>query len=105
MAKARQGRGRPNVAQLRCIVFVDAVNSTQELVNSREWRGAEVPAANGHATARSLAALYGALATAPGCPKVRGLGFGFGYVMNQMGSDALIDGRAATLFNTIFAAL
>jgi len=30
---------------------------------------------------------------------------GFGYVMNQMGSDALIDGRAATLFNTIFAAL
>src|SRR4029077_9292725 len=33
------------------------------LVNSREWRGAEVPAANGHATARSLAALYGALAS------------------------------------------
>jgi len=30
---------------------------------------------------------------------------GFGYVMNQMGSDALIDGRAATLFNAIFAAL
>ena len=33
------------------------------LVNSRAWRGAEVPAANGHATARALAALYGALAT------------------------------------------
>ena len=32
------------------------------LVNSREWRGAEIPAANGHGTARSLAKLYGALA-------------------------------------------
>ena len=137
------------------------------LVNSREWRGAEVPAANGHATARSLAALYGGLATGGKVNGYRvlteesikrahteqangpdvvlgvvtrwGLGFalsqpavpigpnprtfghpgaggsigfadpdarlGFGYVMNQMGSDALIDGRAATLFNAIFAAL
>jgi CubicO group peptidase (beta-lactamase class C family) len=137
------------------------------LVNGRAWRGAEVPAANGHATARSLAALYGALArdgrvngyqvltpesikrahaeqaigpdvvlgvvtrwglgfalTQPvvpigpnprtfGHPGAGGsIGFadpdarlGFGYVMNQMGSDALIDGRAATLFNAIFAAL
>ncbi len=137
------------------------------LVNSREWRGAEVPAANGHATARSLATLYGALATSGkvngyqvltpesikrahteqangpdvvlGMVSRWGLGFaltqpaapigpnprtfghpgaggsigfadpdarlGFGYVMNQMGSDALIDGRAANLFNTIFAAL
>ncbi len=32
------------------------------LVNTREWRAAELPAANGHATARSLARLYGALA-------------------------------------------
>ncbi len=31
-------------------------------VNSREWRGAEIPAANGHTTARALARLYGALA-------------------------------------------
>jgi CubicO group peptidase (beta-lactamase class C family) len=30
-------------------------------VNSREWRGAEIPAANGHGTARSLARIYGAL--------------------------------------------
>ena len=30
---------------------------------------------------------------------------GFGYAMNQMGADALIDGRAATLFNALFAAL
>jgi CubicO group peptidase (beta-lactamase class C family) len=32
------------------------------VVNSRSWRGAEIPAANGHATARALARLYGALA-------------------------------------------
>src|SRR6266478_356147 len=31
-------------------------------VNSREWRGAEIPAANGHTTGRALARLYGALA-------------------------------------------
>jgi CubicO group peptidase (beta-lactamase class C family) len=32
------------------------------LVNTREWRAAEIPAANGHTTARSLAKLYGVLA-------------------------------------------
>jgi len=32
------------------------------VVNTREWRAAEIPAANGHGTARSLAQLYGALA-------------------------------------------
>jgi CubicO group peptidase (beta-lactamase class C family) len=31
-------------------------------VNSREWRAAEIPAANGHGTARALARIYGALA-------------------------------------------
>lgn len=31
-------------------------------VNSRRWRGAEIPAANAHANARALARLYGALA-------------------------------------------
>jgi len=31
-------------------------------VNSREWRAAEIPAANGHGNARALARLYGALA-------------------------------------------
>jgi CubicO group peptidase (beta-lactamase class C family) len=30
---------------------------------------------------------------------------GFGYTMNQMGSDALIDRRASALFNAMFAAL
>jgi CubicO group peptidase (beta-lactamase class C family) len=32
-------------------------------VNTRAWRAAEVPAANGHGTARGLARVYGALAT------------------------------------------
>jgi CubicO group peptidase (beta-lactamase class C family) len=31
-------------------------------INTREWRGAEIPAANGHGNARGLARLYGALA-------------------------------------------
>jgi CubicO group peptidase (beta-lactamase class C family) len=31
-------------------------------VNTREWRAAEIPAANGHGTAESLARIYGALA-------------------------------------------
>ncbi len=31
-------------------------------VNSREWRAAELPAANGHGNARALATIYGALA-------------------------------------------
>jgi CubicO group peptidase (beta-lactamase class C family) len=32
-------------------------------MNTREWRASEMPAANGHGTARALATLYGALAT------------------------------------------
>ena len=31
-------------------------------INTREWRGAEIAAANGHGTARALARLYGSLA-------------------------------------------
>jgi CubicO group peptidase (beta-lactamase class C family) len=138
-----------------------------KLVNSRAWRAAEIPAANGHATARDLARLYGALAAGGALDGRRiltpesiarasteqangpdmvlgvntrwGLGFalptpetplgpsprafghpgaggslgfadpdgrvGFGYVMNQMGSDALIDGRAAALFNALYESL
>ena len=33
----------------------------RETVNSRAWRGAEIPAANAHTTARALARVYGAL--------------------------------------------
>ena len=32
------------------------------VVNTRDWRGAEIPAANGHGNARAVARLYGALA-------------------------------------------
>jgi CubicO group peptidase (beta-lactamase class C family) len=32
------------------------------VVNSRDWRAAEIPAANGHSNARAVARLYGALA-------------------------------------------
>ena len=35
-------------------------------VNSREWRAAELPAANGHGNGRSLAAIYSALALGGG---------------------------------------
>jgi CubicO group peptidase (beta-lactamase class C family) len=34
--------------------------------NTREWRAAEIPGANGHGTARDLAMVYGALATGGG---------------------------------------
>ncbi len=34
----------------------------RDLVNTRAWRGAQIPAANGHGSARSLARIYGALA-------------------------------------------
>jgi CubicO group peptidase (beta-lactamase class C family) len=36
---------------------------TPGAVNTRAWRAAEIPAANGHGTARGLARLYGALAS------------------------------------------
>jgi CubicO group peptidase (beta-lactamase class C family) len=33
-----------------------------DAVNTREWRAAEIPAVNGHGTARAIARIYGALA-------------------------------------------
>lgn len=140
---------------------------SQETTNSRAWRGAEIPGANGHANARALARIYGALArggevdgvkvfgpreiercyteqskgqdavlplttrfglgymlSQPGAmmgpnphtfghPGAGGsLGFadpdakvGFGYVMNQMGNEPLLDPRAAALIDAIYASL
>jgi len=43
-------------------------------VNTRAWRAAEIPAANGHGTARGLARIYGALATYGVLDGVRVLG-------------------------------
>jgi len=135
--------------------------------NSRAWRAAEIPGANGHANARGLARIYGALARggeidgirvlsarqigrcyteqsngpdavlpittrfslgfmlsqpeamlgpnprAFGHPGAGGsLGFadpdakvGFGYVMNQMSSEALMDPRPKALIDAIYASL
>jgi CubicO group peptidase (beta-lactamase class C family) len=43
--------------------FVSPLPMVQPLyMNSRQWRASEMPAANGHGTARALATLYGALA-------------------------------------------
>jgi CubicO group peptidase (beta-lactamase class C family) len=42
--------------------FSNPAPDDRDAVNSRAWRGAEIPAANGHGTARSLARIYGALA-------------------------------------------
>jgi CubicO group peptidase (beta-lactamase class C family) len=47
------------------------VSQGQQDPNSREWRGAEIPAANGHGTARSLAKVYGALANGGAVDGVR----------------------------------
>lgn len=140
---------------------------TQETTNSRAWRAAEIPAANGHTNARALARIYGALARGGevdgvklfspreiercyteqskgpdavlplstrfslgfmlsqrgtemgpnphsfGHPGAGGsLGFadpdakvGFGYVMNQMGNEPLLDPRPAALIAAVYASL
>jgi CubicO group peptidase (beta-lactamase class C family) len=140
---------------------------SQETTNSRNWRAAEIPGANGHANARALARIYGALARGGevdgvkifGPPEIRrcyveqsygpdavlplttrfGLGFmlsqpgammgpnprafghpgaggsigfadpdakiGFGYVMNQMGNEPLLDPRPARLIEALYASL
>jgi CubicO group peptidase (beta-lactamase class C family) len=137
------------------------------VVNGRAWRAMELPSANGHATARSIAKAYAALARGGEIDGYRvltpasiergyteqsfgmdevlkqstrvGLGFmlsqprvemgpnprafghpgaggslgfadpdakvGFGYVMNQMGTDPLLDPRARRLFDALYAAL
>ena len=139
----------------------------QATTNSRAWRGAEIPGANGHANARALARIYGALARGGEVDGVRlfgpreiarcfteqskgpdavlplttrfGLGFmlsqpgtmmgpnphafghpgaggslgfadpdakvGFGYAMNQMGNEPLLDARPAALIDAIYASL
>jgi CubicO group peptidase (beta-lactamase class C family) len=136
-------------------------------INTREWRGAEIAAANGHGTARSLARLYGALACSGDVDGVHvlspesikrcyteqsrgedavllhetryGLGFmlpqpgmaharnprnfghsgaggsmayadpdarlGFAYIMNKMQMGLILDERAATLVEAMYASL
>ncbi len=139
----------------------------QATTNSRAWRGAEIPGANGHANARALARIYGALARGGEVDGVKlfgpreiercyteqaygrdavlplktrfGLGFmlsqpgaqmgpnahtfghpgaggslgfadpdakvGFGYAMNQMSNEPLLDPRAGALIAAIYSSL
>ncbi|MGZ3621121.1 MAG: serine hydrolase domain-containing protein, partial [Candidatus Binataceae bacterium] len=42
--------------------FMNPLVLSMATANSRAWRGAEIPAANGHTNARALARVYGALA-------------------------------------------
>jgi CubicO group peptidase (beta-lactamase class C family) len=148
-------------------IFNPPTMFAQETTNSREWRAAEIPGANGHANARALARIYGALArggevdgvklfgprkiercyteqskgqdavlplttrfglgymlSQPGAmlgPNPRSFGHpgaggslgyadpdakvGFGYVMNQMGNDPLMDARPAALIEAVYASL
>ncbi|MGO9062313.1 MAG: serine hydrolase domain-containing protein [Candidatus Binataceae bacterium] len=62
-------------------------------VNSREWRGAEIPAANGHTTARALARVYGALSRGgevDGTQVLTPAGIRRGYTEQSCGADAVL---------------
>ncbi|MGH8011577.1 MAG: serine hydrolase domain-containing protein, partial [Candidatus Binataceae bacterium] len=72
-------------------------------INSREWRGAEIPAANGHTTARALARLYGALARGGEVDNVRVLspdGIRRAYTEQSHGTDEVL--RITTRFGAGF---
>ena len=65
----KQGQPNPLMEMLKDpeSVSAKAINNppnaiAPETVNSRAWRGAEIPGANGHSSARALARIYGALA-------------------------------------------
>jgi CubicO group peptidase (beta-lactamase class C family) len=52
-----------NPESLTAKVFLNPSDGLRSsVINSREWRAAEIPAANGHTNARALARLYGAVA-------------------------------------------
>jgi CubicO group peptidase (beta-lactamase class C family) len=68
------GYATKNRDSLTAKVFLNPSNGLSgEVVNSRAWRGAEIPAANGHTTARALARLYGALACGGAVDGVRAM--------------------------------
>jgi CubicO group peptidase (beta-lactamase class C family) len=72
-------------------------------VNGRAWRGAEVPAANGHSNARALARLYGALARGGEVDGVRLLspeGVTRSYTEESFGKDEVL--LITTRFTTGF---
>ncbi|MFF8278360.1 serine hydrolase domain-containing protein [Streptomyces lateritius] len=61
---AAAGERIPSFAQLAPVVQAALANPPvgAPQANSPEWRAAEIPAANGHGTARAVAALYGVFA-------------------------------------------
>src|ERR1700687_4945303 len=64
-----------------------------EAANTREWRAAEIPAANGHTNARALARVYGALAcggTLDGVRVMTPASIGRGLTMHSDGPDRLL---------------
>jgi CubicO group peptidase (beta-lactamase class C family) len=52
----------PNSMNFRAFMITTDTTLDSTFMNTREWRAAEIPAANGHGNGRSLARLYGALA-------------------------------------------
>jgi CubicO group peptidase (beta-lactamase class C family) len=54
--------GDPNSMNFRAFMISLDTILDSTYMNTREWRAAEIPAANGHGNARALARLYGALA-------------------------------------------
>lgn len=157
----------PESMVARAIMNPPTVVLDPNVVNSRAFRAMELPSANGHATARALARVYGALARGGEVDGYRvlsrasierayaqqafgfdevlqqtsriGLGFmlshdgarlgpnphafghpgaggslgfadpaakiGFGYAMNQMGSDTVMDPRTYRLIDAVYASL
>lgn len=71
-SRAPLAMGDPNSLAAKALGL--AAPPTGADVNSREWRAAEMPAANGHGNARALARLYGALARGGEVDGVRLLG-------------------------------
>jgi CubicO group peptidase (beta-lactamase class C family) len=72
-------------------------------VNARAWRGAEIPAANGHTSARALARLYGALADGGQADGVRVLSpaaISRCYIEESAGNDEVL--LVPTRFSTGF---
>jgi len=52
----------PNSMTFKAFMITPEPIMNPNYMNTREWRAAEVPAANGHGNARALATVYGALA-------------------------------------------
>jgi CubicO group peptidase (beta-lactamase class C family) len=52
----------PSTVTFKAFMVTPLALTNPMYMNTREWRAAEVPAANGHGNARALATIYGALA-------------------------------------------